>query len=254
MSKVKNVYYGFKLLIYVVIAILLIVLIVKFKSWFPFALSKGVTKTEILNVLGEAIPNDIRVIAEYEDSLNLIVVTPVIVKNNKVLREWAKTKNWMPERLKNEEFASSTTLGEKWEVKTNGKVYVGYTAENLPYNLENVVIDKSITGRWNISINANLPCFVSKDFGLIPDKSYSRPGLLGHSVSPDSLNSMLNQALYTKFDSIAKTDIELQVIACDYILKDIQHQAIFFGIDVERLNVVINFEKPNLKIDNYGIH
>ena len=236
---------------YVIIAILLLILILKFKSWFPFSFERGATKTEILNVLGEAIPNDIRVIAEYEDSLNLTVVVPVVVKNNRTFREWAKTKSWLSDALKKEELISSSTLGEKWEMKTHGKSYMGYTTDNLPYNLENVVIDKSITGKWDISINANLPCFVSKDFGLIPDESYSRSGLLGHSISPDSLNSMLNQALYTKFDSIVKTDLDLQAIACDYILKDIQHQAILFGIDVNKINIVINFEKQNLTFNNH---
>lgn len=250
-SNFKNLYYGVRILIVLLIAALLIVVIMKLKVWFPFSFEKGPTKTEILNVLGEAIPNDIRVIAEYQDSLNLTVVIPVIVKNNRIFREWAKTKSWMPEKFKDEELVSSSTLGEKWEVKTHGKAYVGYTIENLPYNLENVVINKSITGKWDISINANLPCFVSKDFGLIPDESYSRSGLLGHSISPDSLNSMLNQALYTKFDSIAKVDLDLQAIACDYILKDIQHQAILFGIDVNKINIVINFEKQNLTFNNH---
>lgn len=253
MSKLnlKNLYYGGRILMYVVIAILLLILILKFKIWFPFSFEKGPTKTEILNVLGEAIPNDIRVIAEYEDSLNLTIFVPVIVKNNRTFREWAKTKSWMPEAFKDEELVSSSTLGEKWNVRTNGKVFVGYTTENLPYDMENVIVDKTISGKWNITIGANLPCFVSKDFGLVPDEVYSRSGLFGHSISPDSLNSMLDQALYTKFDSLARVDIDLQAIACEYIMKDIQHQAILFGLDVEKLNVIINFEKQNLTLNNH---
>ena len=254
MSKLnlKNLYYGGKIVIALVIVALLVVLIMKLKVWFPFSFEKGPTKTEILNVLGEAIPNEIRIIAEYEDTLSLTVVTPVVVKNNKMFREWAKNKSYVPDRFKGVNLTSSNTLGERWEVNTNGKVYVGYNEFNLPYDTTDITINKQL-GKWDIIINANLPCFVSKDFGLVPDDVYSRSGLFGHSISPDSLNSMLNQALYTKFDSLARVDLDLQAIACQNIQKDIWNKIILFDLNVNEINIIINFEEKNLNLNSYEI-
>lgn len=225
--------------------ILMLLLSYKFGNLFSF--ERGASKVQIEDVLGKAMSADMRIVGYYNDTSSINIEIPFVLINNAAQDMWS----WLPDFLKDDTLINSSTLGEKWVIKNRGKVFIGYNDKHKPYDLENTRIIKNQES-WDIYIKANYPIYVSKDFGIIAESTYSRGGIVGHSIDRDSLNSIVDNSLSVKFDSIVKTDTDIQQQAQEIIQKDLLYAIQTLDLNQSELNIYIEFtqQKIEQKIKN----